>query len=240
MDLGDRRRALRLFFLGLAAPLALGPSLARAAGSRRPVPQGRFLLRRELERGLAGGASLTVVREWRFGFAPAASGLHVDGEQVRCAVVAPEVLRPLAAIEQARVAPGPFPAVLDTHGRIAESARGAASDKAEAVRIALRMLEDAGAHPTRLREARSYLGSLAKAAGSIISATPPDLFFPEPGSASETRKLALPDGGYGSIAVELAASAGRNGLLERLERRITARIGGDERLSRETWSLLAD
>lgn len=239
MDLGDRRRALRSLFLGLAAPVALGPSLARAAGSRSPVPQGRFLLRRELERGLAGGASLTVTREWRFGFAPAASGLLVNGEQVRCAVVAPEVLRPLAAVEQARVAPGPFPALLDTRGRIVESARGAASGKAEAVRIAIRMLEEAGANPTRLREARSYLGSLAQAAGAIISATPPDLFFPMPGSASETRKLALPDGSYGSIAVEFAASARRSGLLERLERRITARIGGDERLSRETWSLSA-
>lgn len=238
MAASDRRTALRWMALAAALPSCLAPAQASVAQGRVVFPKGHFRLRRELERGLAGGASLTVVRDWGFRFEQTAGGSRADGSQVDCQVTAPAVLAPLADIERARVAPGPFPALLDAQGRIRESAHDNGTGKVEAVRIALAMLEQAGTEPARLSEARAYLGALAQAAGAVISATPSDLFFPTPGEATESREIALPDGQIGSLRVELVASAHANGLLGRLERRITATVAGDTRVSRETWRIL--
>lgn len=237
MAASDRRTALRWMALAATLPAFLSAAQASAAQGRVAFPDGRFRLRRELERGLAGGASLTVVRDWGFHFEEIAGGSRADGSQVDCQVTAPAVLAPLAEIEQARVAPGPFPALLDAQGRIRESAHDTGTGKVEAVRIALALLEEAGTEPSRLSEARAYLGALAQAAGAVISATPPDLFFPTPGEATESREIALSDGQNGSLTVELKASARGDGLLDRLERRITATIADDTRVSRETWAI---
>lgn len=233
----DRRTALRWMGSAAACSFACAQSLAAAPRAGMIAPTGDFLLQRELERGLARGAVLTVTRSWLCHFEPLSRGARVVGHQVGCSVDAPAVLKPLADLERARVAAGPFPALLDSRGRIVDAALESASGKAEAVRIALDMLEQAGLEQPQIAEARAYLTSLSKAAGAVISATPIDLFFPTAGEASESREIPIGQGLTGFITVDLSASTTSSGLLERLERRITARVDGDRRISRETWSL---
>lgn len=235
----DRRMILR----SIGATLAAGSGLALAARARAVsasivVPQRSFVLRRELERGLAHGDSLLVVREWRARFEQSERGTLVEGSQVSCTVDAPAVLEPIAAIERDRIEAGPFPARLDMNGRIIDDrsvARGAGAG--DAVQAAFAVLERLGTPNAEMREAREYLGRLAEASGRIISAIPPDLFFPVVGEASERRELALPDGTMGEVSVKIAVRAGAGGLLESFDRRIVTRIGDDTRNSRETWRL---
>lgn len=234
----DRRMVLRAMGT-LAAGCAWGATpKAWASAATFVIPSRPFILRRELERGLAHGDSLLVIREWRGHFEHSERGTLVDGAQISCTVDAPAVLEPIAAIERERIAPGPFPAELDAEGRIVDDpAVTVGTGRTAAVRAALVVLERLGTSSTQMIEAREYLGRLAEASGTIISEIPPDLFFPVAGEASERRELALPGGVKGEVSVQLAARAGPGGLLESLDRRISTRIGEDARNSRETWHL---
>lgn len=235
----DRRvvlRAMGALVVGCAAGGATPK--AWAAAPTFVVPTRSFVLRRELERGLARGASLLVIREWRGRFEQSGRDTLVEGAQISCTVDAPAVLEPIAAIERERIAPGPFPARLDAQGRIVDDPTAAVgTGRIAAVRAAIAVLEKLGASGTEMREAREYLGRLAEVSGTIISETPPDLFFPVVGEASERREVTLPDGTRGEVSVHLAARAGPGGLLESLDRRISTRIGDEARNSRETWHL---
>ncbi|UYH54575.1 hypothetical protein N6L26_11050 [Qipengyuania sp. SS22] len=213
------------------------PAAAAWAGEAISIPTRPFLLRRELERGLARGASLLVTREWEGRFETIAGHTRVTGEQVSCTVDAPAVLEPIAAVERARRSPGPFPAHLDTGGRMIGSQPTSTEGTAAAVQAAIEVLERSGKSAAEMQEAKRYLAELAKTAGTIIGTIPPDLFFPVTGEARDSRELPLPGGLMGEFAVELEASATTGGLLERFERRITTRIAEDVRLSRETWRL---
>lgn len=208
-----------------------------AAAPAIVVPTRPFILRRELERGLARGASLLVTREWRGHFERDHGRTLALGEQIACSVEAPSVLEPIAAIERARIASGPFPAHLDAEGRILDHREIPATGRGAAVQAAMAVLADLGTSAEGLRDARADLDRLATASDEVISRPPPDLFFPLPGEASERRELVLPGGESGEVAVELSASAGPGGVLERFERRIITRIGDDVRKSRESWSL---
>ncbi|WP_370033964.1 hypothetical protein [Qipengyuania mesophila] len=234
----DRRMVLRAMgALAAACACGINPK-AWASVPTFVIPHRPFILRRELERGLAHGDSLLVIREWRGHFEHSERGTLVDGAQISCTVDAPAVLEPIAAIERERIAPGPFPAELDAEGRIVDDpAVTVGTSRTAAVRAALVVLERLGASSTEMIEAREYLGKLAEASGTIISEIPPDLFFPVVGEASERRDLALPGGVKGEVSVQLAARAGPGGLLESLDRRISTRIGEDARNSRETWHL---
>lgn len=234
----DRRMVLRAMG-ALAAACAWGANpKAWASAATFVIPHRPFILRRELERGLAHGDSLLVIREWRGHFEHSERGTLVDGAQISCTVDAPAVLEPIAAIERERIAPGPFPAELDAEGRIVDDpAVTVGTGRTAAVRAALVVLERLGTSSTEMSEAREYLGQLAEASGTIISEIPPDLFFPVVGEASERRDLALPGGVKGEVSVQLTARAGPGGLLESLDRRISTRIGEDARNSRETWHL---
>ncbi len=233
----DRRRLLRTAGLAAAGFALARPALALGGMSPITVPVGPFILRRELERGLARGASLLVVREWQGRFDRSVEGVRVTGKQVSCTVEAPEVLEPIAEIERRRISPGPFPARLDGRGRIVGTRSPGAGGKAAAIAAALAVLEDAGKSAAELENARQQLGRLANASGAVISETPPDLFFPVVGNASESRDVLLPGEIVGNVTVRLAAKAQRTGLLESFERKITTRIGEETRESRETWRL---
>lgn len=237
MITSDRRGIVR--FIGLAATLTgFGWTVdAKAAARSIVMPTGTFILRRELMRGLARGFSLLVIREWQGRFERIDGGLLATGEQLSIAVEAPEVLEPIAAIERERLSPGPFPALLDGRGRIVGGEPVMAEGKAEAVRAAIGVLESLGKSEAEMQEAREALARLGEASGALISETPPDLFFPIVGEAREQREMALPGGLTGEVVVEIAASAGPGGLLDRFERLITTRIGDDARESRETWQL---
>ena len=147
------------------------------------------------------------------------------------------MLEPIAAVERDRRSPGPFPARLDSRGRMVGSQPANTEGTAAAVQAAIGVLEQSGKSAAEMQEAKLYLAQLAKTAGTIIGTTPPDLFFPVTGEARDSRELPLPGGLVGEFSVELEASATTGGLLERFERRITTRIAEDVRLSRETWRL---
>ena len=237
MAISNRRSVLQLIG-GAAACAAIDlSSVARAAGPAIAIPTRPFVLRRELERGLARNASLRVTREWRGHFRQESDGTTALGEQISCTVDAPAVLEPIAAIERERIAPGPFPARLDAEGRMMGHREAPATGREAAVQAAITVLRQSGTSASDLQAAHADLGQLARASDAVISDTPPDLFFPLPGEASDRRELALPGGETGEVLVELSASAGPGGLLERFERRIVTRIGEDVRLSRETWAL---
>lgn len=237
MAIGSRRAILQLGGT-LAASTAIGwPAIASATPRTIVIPTRAFILRRELERGLARGASLLVTREWRGRFEREQGQTTALGEQISCTVDAPAVLEPIAAIERDRIAPGPFPARLDRQGRMRDAGEAPATDRSAAVQAAMAVLAQQGTSEEELREARADLDRLAEASGAIIGEPPPDLFFPLPGKASERRELALPGGQSGEVTVELSASAGPGGLLEHFERTIMTRIGDDTRKSRESWSL---
>jgi hypothetical protein len=236
MTASGRRGALK--YVGA---IALLPTLALAgpvgATGRIVIPARQFILRRELERGLAGGASLIVTREWKGQFEAGPNGTRVTGEQIASTVDAPDHLEPIAAIERERRDAGPFPALLDSAGRLIGSRTQQAEGKAAAVRTAIAILERAGKSAKDLRQAKQFLSRLAESAGAFISAVPADLFFPVVGEAHDVRTLELPDGMVGEVSVWLASRSGHGGLLDLFERRITTRIGEDSRLSRETWRL---
>lgn len=233
--IGDRRAVLKL--CGFAGAVIGVPAMAMAAPTAIVVPTRPFILRRALERGLAGGASLLVTREWRGQFEREQGRVVARGEQISCDVVAPAVLETIAAIERNRIAPGPFPAHLDGDGRIVGLREAPATGRGAAVAAAMAVLRQAGSATGALREARADLDRLAHASGAVMGETPPDLFFPLQGEASDRRDLALPGGETGEVSVHLSAEAGPGGLLERFERKIITRIGSDARESRETWTL---
>lgn len=237
MKADNRRGVLRLLGLAAIVPVLGHPAAVWAAGRSISVPTRPFLLRRELERGMARGASLIVTREWEGRFESIGGQTRVTGEQVSCMVDAPAVLEPIAVVERARRSPGPFPAFLDTGGRMIGSQPVNTEGTGAAVQAAIGVLEQSGKSAAEMQEAKLYLAQLAKTAGTIIGTTPPDLFFPVAGEARDSRELPLPGGLVGAFSVELEASAAAGGLLERFERRITTRIAEDVRLSRETWRL---
>ena len=233
----SRRGALEILALGgLWAGLG---GAARALDTERVSPQpGAFLLRRELERGLKGGETLRVIREWDGRFEREHDKLWARGEQVSCIVEAPAILEPVVAIERARVSPGPFPAQLDTLGRIVgrePAARG--SSAREAVRTALAMLTAAGKSGEQIAEARRDLARIVASSASLLETVPPDLFYPTPGKAHDRKQLDLPGGLEGEVFVSVEATARTNGMLECLERKIVTQIGEDIRPSRECWTL---
>ena len=235
----DRRESLQLF-----ARLACGAMVSFTAGtafaSRGAAiifPRGEFILRRELEREMARGATLLVARAWRGRFETDGETALVTGEQISSRVVAPAHLEPIAAIERARRSSGPFPARLDMDGRIVGEATESAAGKAEAVKAAMAMLERAGHTLGQLHESKAYLDRLASSADAMTRKIPADLFFPVVGEASERRTLTLPGGEEGQVSVFLKASAGPGGLLDTFERRIATRVRDDARLARESWSL---
>ena len=240
MSDGSRRDALRFF--GAAALLsAAGFSFsapARASAMPRTLPQGEFRLSRQVERELFDGSVLKVRRVWTSRFASAGRGMQVEGEDLDCVVEAPGGLAALAEMERKRVGTGPFPALLSPTGLIVNRIEETPVEADEVVEAALKVLGAASLDVTDQAQARSALARVTSAAGQSLSAVPADLFFPETVPHSFSREIELAPGVTGSVRLETTSVArAGSGLLARFERRVVTRIGGDERLARELWTL---
>lgn len=241
-----RRAAAQRIALHALAPLAALAWPAVAAGERRRAiapPVGDFRLERALTRGLGGGAEIVVTRHWRIAFAKTDAGVAVSGEQIHAAVIAPPRLATLAEIERTRSTAALFPLLLDAAGLIrAYGGQGNGGQDDVALTRAIESGRALMASLTRTgvesEDARSFLAKLASMSAGAVSRPPQDLFFPQPGSDTATRDLALPDGGTGSITVtSLSRAALTTGLLELAERRIVTRVAGSERITLEIWRL---
>ncbi len=238
MEIRDRRDTLRMMALCLAPLVASSVPVATLAKVATPaVPKGRFLLKRTVVRDLADGKSLSVERIWQCGFSNEARGMRVDGQQSDCHVVAPPELKALAAMEEGRTSPGPFPALIDASGRMHGGQAKLASETPRAVHLAIDALAARGLNAADLSEARRLLGSLAQAGGAAISAIPADLFFPAPGRQAATRDLEIGEGLTGTVDVTVMSEVRTGGLLEWMTREVVTRIANDSRRSLESWVL---
>ncbi|MBX7458710.1 hypothetical protein K3152_10680 [Qipengyuania sp. 1NDH17] len=239
--MSSNRRAI-LAGIAAGASLSLLSLPVRLAAAPRGItfPEGRFILRRELERGLGGGAAIVVTRNWECSFDQIGAGASVRGTQGRCDVKAPPALAALAEMERSRKVTGLFPMKLDNEGHIFDwGGRGATGIEA-ALRAADARIDSLTLADGDKRDAKAWLAQVGSTAAEVVSQVPRDLFFPEAGKRTENRKMALPDGQTGSYDITIEAEARQSdGLLVSSERRIVTRIGDSSRIARERWTLLA-
>jgi hypothetical protein len=222
---------------GLVLPALALPVRLAAKQQIRVFPAGPIRLRRELERGLGGGASLIVTRDWECRFFANREGARIEGRQVDVSVMAPPALAALAEIERKREVSGLFPLKLDRGGAIVGWPSGEAN-VARAVERAAREIDKKAVEQSAQADAKRYVAEIGRTAAELVSQVPRDLFYPQTGKRTETRSLDLPGGEKGSYEITIFAKSRRSdGLLETSERRIVTRIGGSARVSRETWTI---
>lgn len=225
---------------GMGVPaLALfsgAPVLARASLS---VPEAPMRLTRRLERGLKGGESIVVTRQWQIDFARQGRGASITGRQVSAAVFAPEKLTQLARIEETRSTDDMWPILLSENGRIVAAGQYTREkDFAAAVNEAEAMIARRPSSEETKAQQRQYLAQLHRSGGSLLDNLPPDLFFPETDQRETRRPVALPGGLKGEFVMNFTArkAADRHWLAE-AERVVTTRIGDDLRRSSDRWTL---
>ena len=239
MTARDRRSALAALAAASGACLLGLPNALAARTTAVSFPDGPALLRRTLKRELGGGEALTILREWQVSFQPQDAGAAVTGHQQRCEVDAPPELSALARIERERVVTGLFPLHLGHDGLIADWADSAPKGIAPAVEEASRSISRAAMKQTSKKDAARYFAEIGRTAAELVSQVPRDLFYPEIGRSTKTRKLDLSGGLVGTYEVTVSATARpRDGLLDSSERRIVTRIGDSARVASERWTLL--
>jgi len=235
----DRRALLRLGAAALLLPLvSVGSASVAAAAARFAPPEGPMRYSRRLERGLAGGASFVVSRGFAVRFRARDGGFHLDGEQVAVECEAPEALAAFARIERERVEQGLFPMLLDTAGRITGTEAPMAAQIDAAVREAIATIDRRPRDPAARAALLQYVNAIHQSAGRVITELPRDLFAPPLAPRSESRAVALPDGGIGQVRVTFAAAADPvTGLMRTASREVVTELEGDERRTVESWRL---
>lgn len=233
-----RRRVLSGTASGALAGMAV---LATPLWAAQPIqiPKGPMRLVRRLERGLRGGAIITVERVWRVAFAQQGSGVAIAGEQIDASVDAPAKLAPLARIERTRSTADMFPILLTAEGMIAAVGQYTReTDVDEAVRLAEAEIANRRLPAEAKKEQMLYLAQLQRTASSFLKQLPRDLFFPASEPTRTVRKVNLPNGLLGEFEVAYEArTAPRHGWLDLAVRRVVTRIGESVRHSREVWSM---
>ena len=197
-------------------------------------------MRRRLHRELGGGEAIEVVRQWRCLFLERDGGALVRADQTGCEVSAPKQLASFAKMERERKVTGLFPMTLRGDGLIADWPAAKPVGIASAVDTAARQLQAIKLPAGERDAAKRYFAEIGKTSAEFVSQVPRDLFFPEIGRRSQSRKLQMPDGQTGSyeLTIEARASAS-SGLLSHCERRIVTRVGESSRTSLERWSIHA-
>lgn len=209
------------------------------AHARLRLPEGPLTLTRELTRDLRDGKRITVTRQWAVTFQRNARSIKVSGYQTSATVDAPDKLRRLAQIEEGRDASGLFPIILSENGTIMVGGRkddDAALTKA--VETARAMIAGSNRSAPDKAAAQQHLGTMQRASQPILDTMPRDLFFPQNTPIHDVRPVSLPDGGTGEFELTYSAQPVEGApWLSRAERRITTRLGADERHSSEVWKL---
>lgn len=234
-----RREAMQALGIFALAPLANVALPARAATPLAIAPQGQFHLFRQLRRGLSDGAAIVVTRRWRCSFTALDTGIAVTGEQLSVDVEAPAVLEPIAEIERKREVGGLFPALLDGRGHMESAALGTSqADLRRAIDEGIRIIEQHGVDAAGQSDARRFFAALANAGAEMVAKVPADLFFPAPGTRSESREITLPGGASGVFELTLSAEAeSESGLLKAISRKVVTRAAGTQQDSSEEWFL---
>lgn len=237
------RLGRRSLLHGAAAAIALPLIASRPGRAQAPQPFAPpatpMLYTRRLERGLVGGASLTVTRSFAVRFVREADGFRVEGEQVEVAVEAPPQLDALARLERERVETALFPLQLDSAGSIRQGADAIESAQLDAaVREAAAQIER-GQHTTDERaELRAFVETVHRSSTALLTELPRDLFAPGDAPREERRVLDLPGGITGLVRMTFAASRDlATGLMREARREVVTEIADDRRRTVESWSL---
>jgi hypothetical protein len=232
-----------IVWLGGAAAMLMpavlaGPALASAepAAVFAP-PQAPLLLTRTLQRPLPDGKAVVTRRAYAVRIVRDGAGYRVEGNLAETRVEAPPALAALAEIERHRNDTGLFPILLDANGMIVGggSVQSDGSFDRAAI-VAAQAIGGSGLPGLDMLQAQSFVQQLrTRAARSIW---PADIFHPIPGKRSETRAIAMPDGGEGHVTIAIETKgAGSGGQLALLGRVVTTDLAGDTRTTREEWQL---
>lgn len=242
MTRAQTRRAIRhagLLLAGLCTFAPALPGLAAPPSALLPAllaPDGApLVLTRTLTRLLPDGRTIVVRRSYALRVTTEAAGAIVlDGRQIAVTVEAPPLLAALARLERARVDDGLFPIRLDPHGRIVSDRRTPPGDAAGARQETLALLGTADLAAADRAEAERAIERLASGA---TSDWPADLFAADASDSRSERRVALPDGSFGTVTLEVRRPAPSADRLLDVERIVTTRLGGSERVVRESWTL---
>lgn len=237
------RRQTLLGCLALLPAGVLLPATVPLSAGAPPVfrPQaGSYRLARRVSRQLGAGATLMVERAWTIELTSQEGGFLVAGRQAGVTVDAPPSLAFLAQLEQDRIEEGMFPIMLDQTGVMAFAPAGQADEVvAQAVDQVRQLLTVDRARDTAGKEqGNRFLDTLQQAGQAALAAWPPTLFAPGTQDHTDERTVDLPDGTLGVVRVRtVALSDPRTGLLERFERQVETRFGGDRRVGVEAFFL---
>lgn len=234
----------RLLLVGAAALLPIAsaewPDMAEASAPQRlfAPPQGDLVLSRTIVRRLVDGKEIRVTRRYRIHFERLDDGFRLDGVLIDVAIEAPPSLAAILDAERKRSDAGLFPVRLDRSGAILPDGTGPTDRIArqQAMAAAAGMVSsadlDVGAH-------QQLLDLIAKLADSTPNSPwPTDLFRAQPGERRQERQVVMADGSQGQVEVVMRVGALLDcGLPGSVERIVTTRLGGSERVSRELWSM---
>lgn len=219
------------------ASLVAMPLYVQAGPAVFAPPETPIILTRSLYLPFPDGKQIGVTRTYEIRFSPSGSGFRLDGRLLETRVEAPPRLAALADLERRRPDTGLFPVLLDRQGRILESPP--LSDGANAAHeaaLGARAIIAQASPPPGLRE--QINGALNSLTGTRSrSDWPPFLFNPGLAERTASRTVYLPDGTQGMaetrISVEGLLSGG---IPRRVERRVTTRLEGTQRTTREVWT----
>ncbi len=215
-----------------AAPLAAATSaISPFLPSAEPM-----VLTRVLRRPLPGGIEISTARSYEIRIVREDGGYRIEGELIGVAVDVPPQFEALAALEKGRDDVGMFPMHIDAGGRfLATGGREVGPVAQEAGRIASAMVP-ASLAPSEARDANAFIRQTA--ASPVQTAWPEDLFRPAPGKRRNTQVVPLPGGKTGEVSVEIEANVDDgSGLVAKLQREVTTRLGDSTRVTIETWTL---
>jgi hypothetical protein len=235
--------ALRTVLLASAAAampfaaLSLAPVKAEASAVSPFVPSAEpMVLTRTLRRPLPGGITIVTARSYEIRFVPEGTGFRIEGELIGVNIEAPRQFETLMAMERARPDTGMFPMRIDAQGRFVSAGQREQQAFAKEAGERAQALVPASLPASEARDANAFVGQVT--ANPIQTAWPEDLFRPVPGKHSNTNVMPLPGGKTGQVSIEIDAQVDAStGLLARLQRSVTTRLGDSTRLTEETWTL---
>jgi hypothetical protein len=237
----SRRELLHGFAALALLPALPNRAMASASAPGRPInpPATPMLFVRRLTRELSGNYAIVAERKFKVRFAALADGFRIEGEQVDCVVDAPPNLAAYARIEQERIETGLFPLDLDRSGLIRSSAGETSHASLDrAIDLALEQVRAMHLPDADKYEAQAFLFGLQRAAGSISSEPPADLFTPPAVAEQISREVALPGGLVGSITTSFSGKVSpESGLLDEAERIVLTGTAGSTRKTLEHWKL---
>lgn len=215
-----------------------GLSAATSQQRKFSPPREDIVLSRTVIRRLVDGKQISVTRRYRVRFIPLSDGYRLDGALIDVRVEVPPVLEKLAEIERRRQDIGLFPVRINSAGVVVDQDTSVIDrdSRRQNVVLANDVIAESGLDPAFRQE---LVGLVTKMAYSTPNSPwPVDMFRAQPGEHRQVRQVTLSNGSQGEIDVLFRVGdllpCGLPGSIERI---ITTRFSGTERVSREIWTI---